>query len=1005
MRILFVQISDTHCKSGEANYNKIDKAVTALKSLGPVESAVLIFSGDLTDTASKNEFKAGRRVLGRLLNKLGELVNSWIPSLIVPGNHDMYLPDESRGIDEIMNWHDNKCQDQHLGEELCRLGTFFEYAHRKKCFTEDDGLCQIQMLHLNGVKIQVCLLNSAPFSTKRPDDKQAHYFPSYIGDKLVRDPTADIKITVIHHNYEWFEWSSKETLRKSFASDDIVFSGHDHLDEMLTVKDGKGTSTNIIVGGKFTLDLLDNAAFNAVIYDSEAQQFERYQFDWIPDQQIFVHTKCDPINLKSTTLSLVPCEPFLDTFLEDKQQLATRFTEYYVFPKLVPENKDFDSEYSECIDEDGVFASLLRNRYVRISGKTNSGKSTLIKYLYYKSIERGFSPLYIEQRKYDSRIEKMFRDMFELQYGEKQYGYESFMQLDFSKRIIFVDDFDRITNDRARENLFNYIFTYGGLLVYSVSEGGQSLEDIVKEKLKVKDINALQIAPFLTEKREELVLKVSSLEKYKKEDQAQAVIMALNYLVQNQAGFFTLTPGNLLQYIKFFLSDGTQEGKGIKTLSLVFETNIRNSIIECVDTSDAVIYLSALEYLANSMYFELHSEVICLTQFENVIERFNERRRTNLNSKNFFDACQKAKILGNAPSSFDICFCDKNAFAYFVAKYVNSELERDPLNQESISYIMNHICFGINDAIVLFLSYIRNNSHIILKIASTANDILQGYPELNFDNHNIPFLTAYRSPNMPVPTAKEVKEHKNEIAKIEEARHEAVKFEGIFDYDEADVEKEKYRILRALKYTRLIGQALVDQYGALDSEELEGMVSSIYSNTQKILYAVLKPYQDHYDELISGFSSFVKEAMPEEKITDREIRKIFTDSAIVLVLNVMNDIAYNCSNSRTISVLNEMRMTTSNQRVHNLMMTENMGNTATFVTRALSLNESYKGNPFIQSLIKQIACKHIYYTYKIDYRQIDRLVSGNILSAKGSKAMLVQHQRQITEGKTKDKDK
>lgn len=1001
MKTLFLQISDMHCKISDGGQKKkIDNMVAALKSLGPIQNAALIFSGDLSDSALENEFKVGRRILGYLLSNLGEITNSWIPTFIVPGNHDMYLPQGCRGIDEIMNWNHQKCLGEHIEEEIHRLDTFLEYAHSKNCFI-NDNLCDVRIISLGDIKIQVCLLNSAIFSTKRPDDKQAHYFPPYVGEKLVRDPSVDLKLTIMHHSYEWFEWNSKEMLRKRFATDDIVFLGHDHLDEMLNIQNANGENMDIVVGGKFGLNIQEEAAFNAIIYDTDKKKIERHEFNWKIDQQIFGSITREPIDIKKESLSLTPCESYLDNFLEDKQQLAHRFTDYYVFPKLVPENKDFDPESSDLIDENVCFNKLLKDGIVRISGKNNSGKSSLIRYLYFSSIKRGFSPLFIEKKNYDSHLEKMFQDMFNLQYGEKRIEYDRFMQLDFSKRIIFIDDFDKIKNEKARENLFQYILTYGGLFVYSTSEDGQNLEDIIKERLQGKSVFALRISPFLADKREELVLKITSLDKFKNKDQAQTIIMMLNYMVQSQAHFFTFTPGNIIQYIKFFLTNDTQEDKGAKTLSLVFETNIRNSIIESVGSSNAFIYLAALEHLANSMYFEFRNETITPDKFELVMKRFNKRRRTQINAKHFFDSCQKAKILQNVPSSFDICFSDKNAFAYFVAKYVNTELERDPSNQESISYIMNHICFGMNDTIVLFLSYIRSNSHIILNIASTANNILEKYPELNFDTRNIPFLTSYRALDITVPTAQDVKEHKQELAKIEEAHHEAVKFRGIFDYDEADVEKEKYRVLRALKYTQLIGQALVDQYGTLESDELDKMISSLYRNTQKILYAVLKPYQDHYEELIAGFSSFAKEIIPNEKITDEEIRKIFTESAILLVLNIMNDIAYNCSNSRTISLLSEFEKTTSNHQIQSLMMTENIGNTSRFVDHALLLNEIYNDNPLIRSFINQIACKHFYYMSKIDYRQTDRLISGKIFSTKGSKAMLIQHQQKVTKGKNK----
>ena len=52
-------------------------------------------------------------------------------------------------------------------------------------------------------------------------------------------------------------------------------------------------------------------------------------------------------------------------------------------------------------------------------------------------------------------------------------------------------------------------------------------------------------------------------------------------------------------------------------------------------------------------------------------------------------------------------------------------------------------------------------------------------------------------------------------------------FRGIFDYDENDVKKTKYRILRALKYAELVARALVDQYGALEADEIDIMLQTI----------------------------------------------------------------------------------------------------------------------------------------------------------------------------------
>ena len=193
-------------------------------------------------------------------------------------------------------------------------------------------------------------------------------------------------------------------------------------------------------------------------------------------------------------------------------------------------------------------------------------------------------------------------------------------------------------------------------------------------------------------------------------------------------------------------------------------------------------------------------------------------------------------------------------------------------------------------------------------MAAQAEALVKDYPELNFDVNNLPFLTNTTDTVKSLPTAKEKKQATENTELIEQHQHEAVKFRGIFDYDEADVEKDKYRILRALKYVRLIGHALVDQYGSLTDEELKMMVGALYTVPQKIIYATLKPYQDHYDDIIAGLMNFVNEIDPENRISIHEVQELLNSAAVNLALNIMNDIGYNASNRNTMIVLNEAEL-------------------------------------------------------------------------------------------------
>lgn len=214
-----------HCKASDAScVFKVDRAIDAIKALPATDKAVLIFSGDLVDTDSQEEYRVGKQMLGHFLGQLSDALDcGFIPTYIVPGNHDMYLPADCRDAATIESWN----LQEHLEDELARMKCFFAYSKTKKCF-EKDGLCDVNIVKFGDIKVQVCKLNSAPFSTRKPDDKQFHFFPARIRKKLERQPDVDLKITIMHHRFEWCEWSTKEMIKEAIKSDDMTFFGHDH---------------------------------------------------------------------------------------------------------------------------------------------------------------------------------------------------------------------------------------------------------------------------------------------------------------------------------------------------------------------------------------------------------------------------------------------------------------------------------------------------------------------------------------------------------------------------------------------------------------------------------------------------------------------------------------------------------------------------------------------------------------------------------------------------------
>ena len=980
MKLLILQLSDVHCTDENIEHNvRIDKIGSALRSIGNVDKVILCFSGDLSASGSTTEINSGRAFINKVIIAMSKSLKcGHIETYIVPGNHDISIPESGHSSADILSWNRN----EKIESELREMKPFFEYAHSIGCFVNNELIDDIT-IDLDGKTLQLTLLNSAPFSTRQNDNKELHFFPSSICDKLVRKKDTDYKITMVHHSYEWFEWDTKETLKKFMFFDDIVLFGHDHQSEQVSIQDGEGKKLNYIVGGEFSLHN-DNCAFNAIVLDTMTDTFNCHRFTWDSNENIFTRKENKTIYKNNVTLS--PLSTFLRKLLLGNKQISPLITDYYVFPDLKVKGEWFtDSDDVDTIDESVIFSKLKKEKVIRITGDNNSGKTMLLKYLYSISVDNGFIPLFIESSsRTESNFEKMLKHLFEVQYGDN-ICFDLYLQEDPSREIIFIDDMDRITNTKAQLQLIDNIKKSGRLLIYVDSENDNELQEMVKEHLDGKTIGTLSIKPFFKESRDKLIERICSI-KCATEEETEAIIVALDYMVQCQPYLFTLSPANLIPYILFLLNEKTEK-HAQNTISMVFETNTRTQLLDVIRESELVPYMSLLSYISSDMYFDKRVDTISLLSFSELVNTFNSKRRANIKAKLFLENCKKANILIEDSDDFAFKFSNNNVMAYFVACSIARDLEKDFTNTQNLEKIISQICFGINDLIIVFLSYLMRNNSVIMRLAAQTFKHIEDSPSWNIESQNLPFLNDIEDTTKGIPTSQEKNEVKRQTEIVEQERHEVIKFRNAFDYSEQDI--EKFKTIRALKCCQIISRVLVDQYGALEADEVDGIIETIYTIPPQIVYAHLKPVQDNIEGMCDYLYNYSLENS-EQSYTKDDIRRMLGTAGTAMALDILNNVAFNASSDSTIEELQHYNTTSMVQDVMQLMLIENTRHTKCFVDSAIQLQRKYDGNAFIRKVIALIARKHILYSHKkIDHTQISRLVSANIFTEKHKKSLLI----------------
>jgi len=722
MRIAILHLSDFHFKSGDrANDEKIGKLVDALSIVNPFDECMVIFSGDMTYHGERHEYSPARYTLRRIISQIRTRHSTpYVPLLCIPGNHDLKLTPTSRTHSDIRNYYDTNIIDQQLDAEFAAMDAFFSEGFSDNKSWHNKLLYRYFANHDN-YKIQINLLNTAPFSTLKPDDKECHYFPRDQLHLLHKRDESNICITVMHHGIEWFDWSCKADLEKViYDNSEFLFTGHDHIGSGRSVSFSNDSGVWVSAAGSMDFAKYTHEdSFNLVIIDTDTNCFSGYIFTWNPADRLFYHkAQIENKTINSKSQRLQPRSSYLKELKVDaRRKITSDFTDYFVFPRLTAKGSYERQKEKGPQDFDEFYAYLDTHPVLEIDGESNSGKSTLLKYLYLRIAEKGI-PLFWDAGTLRVAVRNLVKNLLPTQYGEEPVLHERFLQSPISTRYLLVDNWDQI-KEKDRPTILKQLQEIFGHIVLgrnlSFGDSEIDIEECVRESLlPTGDSSILCIEPFFLAKRTQLVRNICLATSTLNEIDIEQVNNAINSLVQNHASMFILNPEFIIQYTLYFSREENYcYQKGEQIFGVIFEHNIRDLIISNTSTDNVPEYLTALEEIAYKMHKNRQSS-LATSELVDTIETYNRDYTGSIQPRKFLEVMYKAKIFQYVGEGFTIAFSNRNYLSYFVARYICRDITNSG-NFDDILDCAKYICYGINADILLFVTYLSSNTRIILK--------------------------------------------------------------------------------------------------------------------------------------------------------------------------------------------------------------------------------------------------------------------------------------------------
>lgn len=225
--------------------------------------------------------------------------------------------------------------------------------------------------------------------------------------------------------------------------------------------------------------------------------------------------------------------------------------DYFVFPRI--EIDGLNEEGKSFLDFDSFRDELFKKKRIILTGPRGCGKTTLLKYLFYKLVEEKcviYCDMNSIKRKSSSRI---IKSNFEDIYGQSPSDYIRFQQQPSSNKVLIIDDIDQI-NSRDLQDYINAVsLTFDFIILAS-----NNIFDLdVFERMRA-EINAdgsmhkYRIMPFYYDKRKELVSKIVAARNNTCEDSVR-IIEQLCDSLEKQKRFLNLTPSFIISFVEYFV--------------------------------------------------------------------------------------------------------------------------------------------------------------------------------------------------------------------------------------------------------------------------------------------------------------------------------------------------------------------------------------------------------------------------------------------------------------------
>ena len=922
MRIAFIHISDFHFTNRERSVaERARKTVIAVRSAVSGEDVVpfLVVTGDLAFSGKEDEYGP----IGVLLNEIREGAKvefgTDLPIVIVPGNHDVDGPEKTlKELEDSISAFESDL-DMLYGMEFEKSEAYRRFVQAYDIVPDEANGTFVKTFDLKvdkeRVSVRAVMISSSPFSSLEKEQGR-HYLPDAAIDSVAlrqwSSATVPYNIVAVHHPLHWFDDETKLKLRRAFQSNaDFLFMGHEHMTYASSSSTDGQTQTVVSQAGEYALDDWWKSSFSCVVLDTKTHGSTAIEFEWNPQDQLYVvRGSKNEGRIFAKGGGYRPRAEHLHLMQSDRMDIADSFLEYFEFPSLQIEDPLRETRAVKRRGhggEEAIFDRIGNARIVNIVGPSYSGKTTLLRYLYLRSLDRGYVPLILDA---DSCVKSFKRSMANIvaqQYGETDYDRSRYQQTPIEKKLLFIDDFESVKKEgTAGEYLLRALEDVDTVVVVTAQSVLLDSEAQVNvELLNESSLCLVKMCGFTKSHRSALVSRICSITGVDT-SMTDDICASIDHAVAEYHYMFPLNPGFVIQYLKYGLQQGNTASilaRCAQPFGDVYQGNINNSLCDAKRCSDSVcsdaLWAQLMMGILGEVAYAMHqgrSAEITRDDLSKEIERYlKEYEISGISISDVRTSMLESGILSPIGDADIYRFSSNSHLAFFVAKCICAKFGSDSDDKasfsEDLNRLLSEISYEINESVLLFMAFLQDNAIIPLEVCDRTEELLKDIAPVN----DLEF--AWNAGNLPSMVSDESRQMTDDaIERAEEKQSDSNLYEyyGPYDYSFDDEALSRRRVATAVKLMEMTGRMFSSKFMGIVGEKKSRISQSVYDSAHRAIGHIADTSLRRFDEGVDELIARLKEAGGDVP-TREELRRLYSQMLMAGSLSLLDEVAFSIS--------------------------------------------------------------------------------------------------------------